>query len=112
MKTQVEWAIIDGLPESQSRAAQRLLNDLEHYHAVRWVSVGNAVYVRFFKASEVRATSVLENEIFAESPQWIREFRKMDTRLAIKAALINSPTWWIPLAIVLLCYWHLNFLIR
>ena len=100
LRSAVDWAIIDGLPESQSKPAQQLAIDLEKSNAIRFISLGAVIFVVIRHRSQVRAMTARDKEIFESSSVWIREIRQKKAQLSIKAALANSPSWWIPLAVL------------
>jgi hypothetical protein len=102
MKSNLDWAIINGTAGSQSEAAQILANDLEYPKSIRWISMSQAIITRIFHRSEVTAVGTKECELFESSPPWIREMWAREIRVSVKAALANSPSCWIPLSIVLL----------
>ncbi len=37
------------------------------------------------------------------APQWLQDMNAKQRRLFTKAAMANSPTWWLPIAVLLLC---------
>ncbi len=102
MKSNLDWAIINGEIGSQSEAAKILENDLEFSGSIRWISMGIAIRNNFFNRAEIAATSAKEEKIFESSAPWIREMRERQTIISVKAALANSPSWWIPLSMILL----------
>jgi hypothetical protein len=101
MRSALDWSIINGLPNSQSLQAQELADDLARSNIVRWNSLGQALWFRFSKRAETKAAMEKEREIFESCPLWIRSMKERDEELTVKAALANSPLWWIPLAAVL-----------
>lgn len=100
LRSAVDWAIIEGLPESQSKPAQQLAADLEKSKSARLMSLGAVIFIVFRHRATVRAMTTKDNEIFGNSPVWIREIQQKNAQLSIKAALANSPSWWIPLAVL------------
>ena len=101
IRSTVEWAIIDGLPDSQSEAAQRLADGLKRAACARYISFSAAIAAMFFRRAEINASVIKDRQVFDSAPTWIREIRYQDTRLSLKAALLNSPAWWIPLPSIL-----------
>ncbi|HUA68900.1 MAG TPA: hypothetical protein VMA13_10175 [Candidatus Saccharimonadales bacterium] len=102
MKANLDWAIINGTAGSQSEAAQILANGLELPSSIRWISIGKAVQCNLFNRAEIAAAGAKEQKIFECSPLWIREMWERQTIISVKAALANSPAWWIPLSVILL----------
>jgi len=102
MKFSVEWAFIQDEPAAQSEAALRLLNNLKIGRFVRFFSFGQAVILNYYHRSEIRALRAKERATFESAPLWIREAWQRHKIISLKAALANSPTWWIPLAVLLL----------
>ena len=98
----VDWAIIEGLPESQSKPAQHLAANLENSKSTRLMSLGAVMFVVFRHRASIRAAAAKEREIFENSPLWIREIQQKSAQSSIKASLANSPAWWLPLAGLLL----------
>jgi hypothetical protein len=102
MKSNLDWAIINGEIGSQTEAAKILENDLEFPSSIRWISMGIAIKNNLSNRAEIAATNAKEQKIFECSPPWIREMWERQTVISVKAALANSPSWWIPLSIILL----------
>lgn len=102
MKSSLDWAIINGEAGSQSEAAQILASGLEFPSSIRWISIGKAIQRNFFNRAEIAASGAKDQKIFECSPLWIREMWERQTIISVKAALANSPAWWIPLSIILL----------
>jgi hypothetical protein len=102
MKFSVEWAFIQDEPAARSEAALKLLNNLQMGRVVRLFSFGQAVVLNYCHRSEIRTLVAKERATFEASPLWIREAWQRHRVLAVKAALANSPAWWIPLAMLLL----------
>ena len=100
LRSAVDWAIIEGLPDAQSKPAQQLVIDLENTRSARLLSLGVVIFVVFRHRSMVRAITAKEKDAFDNSPVWIREIRQRKAQLSIKAVLANSPTWWLPLAVL------------
>ena len=98
LRSAVDWAIIDGLPEAQSKPAQQLATDLKQFQSARMISLSVVIFVVLRHRATVKAITAKDKVIFENSPVWIREIRQKKAQLSIKAALANSPTWWIPLA--------------
>jgi len=101
LRSEIDWAIIEGLPSAQSQSSQKLADDLADPEAVRWISVGPILWANIFKRNEIKLLSAKEREIFESAPSWIRQCKMMEKYLTIKAALLNSPAWWIPLPAIL-----------
>jgi len=102
MKANLDWAIINGEIGSQSEAAKILEGDLEFPSSIRWISLGIAVRNNLSNRAEIAAINAKEQKIFECSPPWIREMWERKTVVSVKAALANSPAWWIPLSMILL----------
>lgn len=102
LKSELDWAIIDGLPQAHSRAAIQLAHDLCDWRSVRILSFGILVMVRATRKAEIKATVAKEFQTFKESPAWLREMRERDMALMTKAVLANSPFWWFPICTILL----------
>jgi hypothetical protein len=102
MKFSLDWAIIQEEPASGSEAAMRLLSGVQMGKVVRFVSFGQAVVWSYCHRSEIKSLSAKERATFESAPLWIREAWQRHRVLSLKAALANSPTWWIPLAMLLL----------
>jgi len=102
MKASLDWAIINGEIGSQSEAAKILEGDLEFPSSIRWISLGIAMKNNMSNRVEIAAINAKEQKIFECSPPWIREMWERQTVVSVKAALANSPAWWIPLSIILL----------
>ena len=102
MRSRVDWAIIEGLPAAQSQPAQRLLADLHEGRGSRLISLGQVIYIGLRERRTLKIEMAKEREIFANSPAWIKDLKTRNSQLAAKAALLNSPAWWIPIAILLL----------
>jgi hypothetical protein len=102
MKARLDWAIIDGEIGSQSEAAKILEADLEFPSSIRWISLGIAIKNNLSNRVEIAAINAKEQKIFECSPPWIREMWERQTVVSVKAALANSPAWWLPLSMILL----------
>jgi hypothetical protein len=102
MKANLDWAVINGEIGSQSEAAKILESDLEFPSSIRWISLGIALKNNWSSRAEIAAINAKEQKIFECSPLWIREMWERQTVVSVKAALANSPTWWIPLSMILL----------
>jgi hypothetical protein len=101
MRSELDWSIINGLPNSQSLPAKELANDLAYSDLIRWNSIGQAFWVHFTKRAEIKAAVEKEREIFQSSPSWILTMKERDEELTVKASLANSPLWWFPIAVML-----------
>jgi hypothetical protein len=101
LRTQLDWAIIEGLPNAESLPAKELEKAFARSDSVRWVSLSPAFFMSISRRQETKALEVKEREIFESSPKWIRDMRERDLELTIKAALANSPLWWFPLSAIL-----------
>lgn len=102
LRSAVEWSIIEGLPESQSKPAQHLAYSLENTNPTRLMSLGAILFVVARHRTTIKVVAAKEKEIFANCPSWIRDIQQRNAQLSIKATLANSPLWWIPLASLLL----------
>jgi hypothetical protein len=102
LRNRVEWFIIDGAPESQSKSAQILVSEIDCDGFIRWLSFSQIAVDLICNRKRIKIDAAKEKRIFEASPQWIREARNINTALTLKAALANSPTWWIPLPAILL----------
>lgn len=102
MKSTVDWSIIDELPHSQSFQSQALAKSLECPRCVRHISIGPALYILIKRRAEIRTEEARQRDTFQNSPGWMRDLIRRNGRITMKAALANSPTWWIPLSAVLL----------
>ena len=102
IKFSVEWAFIQDEPSARSEAALKLLNSLQMGRVARFFSFGQAVVFNYLHHSEIRTLAAKERATFEAAPLWIREAWQRRRVLSLKAALANSPIWWIPLAILLL----------
>lgn len=102
LKDQVAWNVINNLPGSQTKSAQRLIEEVADNSFVGWISFSQIALYLFRNRTQIRAESARELATFEASPKWIRDARDINARLTIKAALANSPVWWIPLPIILL----------
>jgi hypothetical protein len=98
MRARVDWSIIEGVPSSQSKAVHRLLQGI---HRGRGMSFSEVLYYAIRHSARINAEIAKDIEVFGESPKWIRDMRDRTSELAIKAALINSPAWWGPIALLL-----------
>lgn len=102
MKVEVDWAIIDGMDGAQGPAAQKLRSRLENIHGIRWVTIGQGVCLYHLRKTQIKAETVMEQQMLERSPKWVRDLNSRHTRVVVKAALANSPTWWVPLAFIFL----------
>jgi hypothetical protein len=108
LRSAVDWAIIEGLSEeglseeglseAQSKPAQQLAADLKQFQSARMISLSVVIFVVLRHRAMVKAITAKDKATFENSPVWIREIRQKKAQLNIKAALANSPIWWIPLA--------------
>lgn len=102
LRSSVDWSIIEEQPFSSGKAAQRLASDLETSAAAQSLSVGVILYFCHKNRAELRARAAEETERFRDLPGWLREAHQKDIQLTLKAALLNSPIWWMPIAIIYL----------
>lgn len=102
MKFSVQWSFIQDEPGAHSEAAQRLLNKLKVGKIIRFISFSHVVVLYANHRSEIRALAAKERASFESAPLWIRDHWQRHRTLSVKAALANSPTWWIPLSALLL----------
>lgn len=102
MTFQLKWSFIRDEPGAQSEAAQRLLKNLKMSKIVRYISFSQAVFFNLQRRSEIKAVAAKERATFENAPSWIRDGWQRHNMLAVKAALANSPTWWLPLSLLLL----------
>lgn len=102
MRSALDWAIIEGQPGSTTEAAQELSKHLEYCRAVRRHSLSQAIVLGYLSRAEIQAEIVRRRKIFNEGPAWIRDMFNREKEVCMKAALANSPAWWIPLAMILL----------
>lgn len=100
LRSKMEWAIIEGWAGSQTRAAEHLAQHLKT--SLRMASLSPVLYLIIRHRAEVRATADQNRRIYSEAAPWVREILERHRRLSLKAVVVNSPTWWAPLAIVLL----------
>jgi hypothetical protein len=109
MKTNLDWAIINGEIGAQSEAAKILERDLAFPSSIRWVSLGIVIKSNLHNRVEMAALNSKEQKIFECSPPWIREMWDRHTVISVKAALANSPSWWLPLSMILLvCFFSMK----
>ena len=101
MQSCLDWAVIEGANGSSSGAAEVLARNLRGSKSVRWISLGQAVYFRATNQAWIKASAAKEREIFQAAPTWIKDMRRRQAELAIKASLANSPMWWLLIAVVL-----------
>jgi hypothetical protein len=101
LRDKVYWNIIDGAAGAQSKAASVLADDLELNECSFYISFSVIALGAFKNRSKMRAEFARQKELFDSSPKWIQDANNDNTRLLIKAALANSPTWWVPIAIIL-----------
>lgn len=101
MRAALDWSIIEGLPNAQSLPAKELEKVLADSDSIRWISLSQAFVAAILKRQEVKALELKEREVFESSPTWIRDMRERDIELTVKAALANSPSWWIPISVLL-----------
>jgi hypothetical protein len=102
MRSKLDWAIINKEAGATTEGARELSKHLEFYEWVRINSFSNAIFFRFTRRAEVKAEAARAREIFDNSPIWIRNMSMRENQVCMKAALANSPAWWIPLAAILL----------
>lgn len=102
LRATVDWAIIDDLPHAQTKAARVLVRDLAHSESVQWISLGTVVWHLVRRRSQLKLLAAEDFVLFEEAPRWMQDARRRDVLLTTKAALVNSPAWWIPIAILLL----------
>lgn len=102
MDSQLEWAMIEGVSGAQSESAQVLQKSLKLYKTARWISISQVIWTLRSNPAEVKALRVKVGEIFKTAPAWVKDMKHRQEVLAMKSALANSPSWWIPLAAVLL----------
>lgn len=106
LKAQVDMAIVRRLPKEQQDVADFLSEALESPEFVRWISFSHIFFLlRFNKEQmkQIRALSEKEKRLLETAPEWMREVKNEASWLAVKATLLNSPTWWIPIMGVLFC---------
>jgi hypothetical protein len=101
----LDWAIIDGRAGSGSRAAQELSSRLK---SAPRLSFGQVLYLYLRNRSRVKIEAVRVHGIYQASEVWIRDLWDRQTHASIKATLANSPSWWMPLAIIFLAslFWN------
>ena len=102
LKTRVDWSILEGLPDAESRPASELAQELRDSISIRHISLGLILCVLIRHRPQMKAKLSKEREVFHECPAWIREIRNRNLELSTKAALVNSPLWWIPISFLLL----------
>jgi type II secretory pathway component PulM len=102
MRSALDWAIIEDALGARTEAAQMLSKDLEHSDAIRASSLSPSIVAGLFRRAEVKIEMERERNIYNNCQPWLREMRQRQTQVCVKAALANSPTWWIPLSLILL----------
>lgn len=103
LRSQVAWHIINGSDGSTSRSALMLEEEIPPDGFIHWISFSSVVFHLYKNRARIKAEAAKDREIFEASPKWIRETKESVAKLSIKAALANSPIWWGPLALILLC---------
>jgi hypothetical protein len=102
LKAELDWAIIEGYPGSSSQAAEVLLVSLQNLKVFRFLSLSQFFHMAFFHWSKINAESLKKQQVFSKAADWIKGIYDRRQRLSQKAMLINSPAWWLPMAILLL----------
>jgi hypothetical protein len=103
LKNHISWQIIKEAEGSRSPSAQCLIDEVEASKFLCWISFSQIVVYLIQNRAKIKAEAEREAAVFAASPKWIKDARMFNSRLTIKAALANSPVWWLPLALILLC---------
>src|SRR5690242_20020357 len=103
LKDRVAWHIINESEGSKSRSAYILTDEIPNNGFIYWISFSSVVFHLYKHRAKIKAEAARDRQIFEASPKWIRETREEVARLSIKAALANSPIWWGPLSVILLC---------
>lgn len=102
LRSEIDWAIIDGLPQSHSQAAVQLASSLEFSSGANSLSLGVIMYFSWSRKAEMRARVASDSGLYASMPTWLKEAHQRDMKLTLKAALLNSPFWWPAIAVVAL----------
>lgn len=102
LKDKVTWNIINDAPGSRSKSAQLLVEQVENNSFIAWISFTQVAICLFRNRTKIRTEAAREMAAFESSPKWILDARDLNARLTVKAALANSPVWWIPLPAILL----------
>lgn len=103
MRAQLDWDMIDDTAGSRSESAKLLEKTLRSYPGIRWISISQAICYMRSNPAEIKALTAKEREVYRDAPAWVRDMQRRQRELSMKAALANSPSWWIPLAAILLC---------
>ena len=98
IRDKLEWAIIQGHPDAQTRATTYLLKKVENPELVRYVSIGAALFISLLSRSETITEVERSRLAFESCPEWIKKLQERHQVLSLKAALANSPFWWVPVA--------------
>ena len=102
LRNKVAWSIINNAPGSGSKSAQLLLEEVDNNGFTCWISFSQVALYLLKNRSKIKTEAAREMAAFEASPRWIRDAKDLNARLTVKAALANSPVWWIPLPIILL----------
>jgi len=102
LRDHVTWHIINDSPGCQSKSAQLLAEEVHNNSFICWISFSQIAICLFNNRTKIKTEAARETAAFEASPKWIRDARELNARLTIKAALANSPVWWIPLPLILL----------
>lgn len=102
LRSQIEWAILDGLPPDEVRPANALAEHLESADAALSLSASVIVFALLRCRSKGPSEQRKEREEYAKRPAWVREAHRTDMVLTTGAALANSPLWWPLIATILL----------
>ena len=108
LRSDLEWAIIEGLPEEEMCPARELASRLESSDVASSLSISVLVYALWRYRRAMHGLEEKERAQLAHFPVWLRETYKTDMALTTAAALANSPLWWPVVATVLLVAFFSN----
>jgi hypothetical protein len=102
LRANLDWAIIENQPGSQTESAVQLARYLSESRGLRSASISPAIFLQMTRKSEVQAYVEKHRAIVNASPAWLRSLWEQSGHLSLKASLSNSPFLWMPLALVFL----------
>ena len=108
LRSDLEWAMIEGLPEAEVRPARALALHLESSEMASSLSISVLVFFLWRYRRAVSGQEEKERAQAANIPGWLRETYRRDMALTTTAALANSPLWWPVVATVLLVAFFSN----
>ncbi len=102
LKSQMDWAVIDNRDGARSKAGLTFERELRDVNRSSGPSLIFVIFLNFSKrGNELRSEVTREEEIFSEAPEWMKSMRTRMDQLLMKRLVVNSPIWWIPVALIL-----------